>query len=532
LIGACRDADASVGREAALALGRIGDRAAVEALVALAKRAAATDPVLRHSVVQGLLGCTDADGLLRLGQDPESSVRLVVVVALRRLQRPELSRYLADPDPAVRAEAARAIHDLPIASSLPDLAAVSDARLAEPAFSRRVVNACLRVGMPETAEKLGSLATNRLLAVHLRADAIAALGAWPGNEGRDRITGLWRPPIPRRDPADARAVLEKRVGWLLEDGSDAVVTAAAVAAARLRVTAAGPTLTRIARDDGKSGPVRSAALQALSDLGDSSLPQSVEALFAASDPGVRGLALRLAARLGGPGAVPLLRTVLETGTDSDRQAAFSGLARIQDSAAATLLSEWMDRLITGTVATGLQLDLLEAAEASSDPGVAARVARFRESLRSDPLGMYRLALTGGSAEAGQGLFQSPEVQCIRCHRIWGRGGEVGPDLSKVGSQLDRVTLLESVVFPDHRLAPGYETVLVTMDDGEIQTGIALSEDASRLVLRQLDGTKLEIPKARIGSRERGKSAMPGGLAEILGRRRLRDLVESLSSLRE
>lgn len=532
LIVACRDAEASVCREAAMALGRIGVTGAVEPLVALAKRAASTDPVLRHAVVQGLLGCTDADGLLRLGQDPEASVRLAVVVSLRRLRRPELSRFLADPDPAVRAEAARAIHDLPITASLPDLAVITDARLREPPFSRRVVNACLRVGMPETAEKLGALATNRLLDVNLRADAIAALAAWPGNEGRDRITGLWRPPVPRRNPADAQAVLETRVGLLLHDSADVVVMTAAVAAARLRVASAGPILTRIALDNGKNGPVRTAALQALSDLEDPSLAKSVEVLFTTSDPGVRGLALRLAARLGGPGAVPLLRTVLESGTDSDRQAAFSGLARIQDPAAAGLLAEWMDRLISGTVADGVRLDLMEAAGASPDPGVAARVTRFRDSLRGDPLGLYRLALAGGSAEAGQGLFQSPEVQCIRCHRIWGRGGEVGPDLSKIGSQLDRATLLESVVAPDNRLAPGYETVLVTLDDGELQTGIAVSEDGSRLVLRQLDGTRLEIPKARIRSRERGKSAMPGGLAEILGPRRLRDLVEYLSSLRE
>ncbi|MFO1461105.1 MAG: PVC-type heme-binding CxxCH protein [Verrucomicrobiota bacterium] len=532
LIGACRDADASVCREAAMALGRIGDSAAVEALVALARRSAGMDPILRHAVVQGLLGCTDADGLLRLGRDPESSVRLVVVVALRRQQRPELSRFLVDPDPAVRAEAARAIHDLPISASLPDLAAISDARLGEPAFSRRVVNACLRVGTTATAEKLGSFATNRLLAVNLRADGIAALAAWPANEGRDRITGLWRPPNPRRDSADARAALETRVGLLLEDAADAVVVSSAVAAARLKVTSVGPILTRIALNDGKTGPVRTAALQALSDLEDPSLAKTVEALFTVSDPGVRGLALRLAARLGGPGAVPLLGAVLESGTDSDRQAAFSGLARIHDPAAAALLSDWMDRLISGKVADGLRLDLVEAAEASSDAGLKARVTRVRETLRADPLGIYRLAMTGGSAEAGQGLFQSPEVQCIRCHKIWGRGGEVGPDLSKIGSQLDRATLLESVVFPDHRLAPGYETVLVTMDDGELQTGIAISEDASRLVLRQFDGTKTEIPKARIRSRERGRSAMPGGLAEVLGSRRLRDLIEYLSSLRE
>ena len=157
-----------------------------------------------------------------------------------------------------------------------------------------------------------------------------------------------------------------RVGLLLEDAADAMVVSSAVAAARLKVTSVGPILTRIALNDGKTGPVRTAALQALSDLEDPSLAKTVEALFTVSDPGVRGLALRLATRLGGPGAVPLLGAVLEAGR-SDRQAAFSGW-RIHDPAAAALLSDWMDRLISGKVADGLRLDLVEAAGRLRMPG--------------------------------------------------------------------------------------------------------------------------------------------------------------------
>lgn len=46
-----------------------------------------------------------------------------------------------------------------------------------------------------------------------------------------------------------------------------------------------------------------------------------------------------------------------------------------------------------------------------------------------------------------------------------------------------------------------------------------------------DGTVQKYDRKRIRSRERGHSAMPSGLAETLGRRQLRDLVEFLRTLR-
>jgi quinoprotein glucose dehydrogenase len=530
LIKATTDSDPTVRREAALALGLVGGPEAVESLVTLARQSGA-DPVLRHAVVMGLLGSTDTEGVLRVGQDPSPTVRLVAVVALRRMERTELSRFLADPDAAVRAEAARAIHDLPISSALPDLARITNSRLTEPAFSRRVVNAGLRVGTPETARGLVTLATNSSLPEPLRADALTALTAWPANAGRDRVTGLWRPVALPRRAVDAADSLAPVLTTLLQDPSHSVVAETASAAAALKLNAAGPTLNTLARETRRPARVRIAALRALAELQDPQLPATVDALFATPDPEVRGLALRLAARLSGPAALPLLARVLENGTASDQQAAFAGLTRLTDPLATALLSTWMDRLLAGTVAPAIQLDLLEAAEASADPNLQQRVTRYRETLGTDPVAPYLTSLEGGSAEAGQALFQSAEVQCIRCHKLWDRGGEVGPDLSRIGSQLDRRALLESIVAPDLRLAPGYETVLVTLDDEEVHSGIAIGEDADQLRLRLADGTRLDLPKNRIRSRERGMSAMPSGLAEILGRRRLRDLVEYLATLK-
>ncbi|MBN8249363.1 MAG: HEAT repeat domain-containing protein, partial [Verrucomicrobia bacterium] len=518
-------------REAALALGRIGASESLDSLVAAARSGASSDPILRHALVMGMLGCADAPALMKLGGDVSPGVRLVAVVALRRLERPELAHFLSDPDPAVRAEAARAIHDLPIAAALPDLAGVSDARLSEAPFSRRVVNACLRVGTRESARRLGEIAANERLPEAIRSEALIALAAWPGTAGRDRVTGLWRPLVFQRSDSDARDALRPGLGSLLASPAPALVADAASAAAALQIREVAPTLAALTLDARRPAGVRTTALQALATLEDPSLPQTLDPLFADADPAVRSLALRLAARANGPGAFALLRRVLDTGSDSDRQAAFAGLARLEHPEVAALLGQWMERLLAGTVPPAVQLDLLEAATARSDPGLDDQRRRFRESGASDPIAAYAVSLEGGSAAAGEAVFQSAEVQCIRCHKLWDRGGEVGPDLSAIGRQLDRRALLESVVTPDSRLATGYETVLVTLDDGEVDAGIAVGESAGMLTLRLADGSTVSVETARIRSRDRGASAMPSGLAEILGPRRLRDLIEYLASLK-
>jgi quinoprotein glucose dehydrogenase len=193
--------------------------------------------------------------------------------------------------------------------------------------------------------------------------------------------------------------------------------------------------------------------------------------------------------------------------------------------------EWMDRLLAGTVPPAIQLDVLEAADTRPSALLTQKVASYRTTLGTNELAPYRVALEGGSAAAGRAVFNRPEVECIRCHKLYGRGGEVGPELSTVASRLDRTALLASIVTPDLQLAPGYETVLVTLDDTETVAGIAIAETGQQLTLRLPDGTRRDIDKARIHSRERGHSAMPTGLAEILGTRQLRDLVEFLASLK-
>jgi quinoprotein glucose dehydrogenase len=180
----------------------------------------------------------------------------------------------------------------------------------------------------------------------------------------------------------------------------------------------------------------------------------------------------------------------------------------------------------------LQLELLEAAAKRSEEGVKSRLAKVEASRsQSEPLSAYRYALAGGNAAEGRRVFmEKPEASCIRCHKVNNDGAEVGPNLTGVGKRQNREYLLESLVDPNAKIAAGFETVLVTLNDGSLHAGILKSETDAELSLMQPTGVPEKLQKGQIKSRERGPSGMPA-LAPILAKKDLRDLVEYLSSLK-
>jgi quinoprotein glucose dehydrogenase len=121
---------------------------------------------------------------------------------------------------------------------------------------------------------------------------------------------------------------------------------------------------------------------------------------------------------------------------------------------------------------------------------------------------------------------------MRCHKIKGEGGDVGPDLAGLGSRHDRDYILRSIIDPNAAIATGYETVMITLQDGNILVGTISGETADQLTLTQLgDATKRQIKKPAIKQRAVMPSSMPPGLGEILGRRDLRNVVEFLSTVK-
>lgn len=243
--------------------------------------------------------------------------------------------------------------------------------------------------------------------------------------------------------------------------------------------------------------------------------------------------MRLVAKARPDLAVARLVAVLGNGSIRRRQAAYAALGALSGPEADALISARLDDLTAGKVPAELELDLLQAAGTRKGGEIASKVARFdAERAAGDHLAGYRESLAGGSVRRGRKVFlENTAAGCLRCHKVEGKGGEVGPAVDGIADRRDRRYLLESLVAPDRQIAEGFETTVVAMADGRVHSGIAKGEDDATLRLITADGKAIALPKAEIEERKRGASAMPSDIVKQLNKGEIRDLVEYLSTLR-
>ncbi len=521
---------------AAISIGKLGHTNATLKLLTMLRANGDRDAIVRHAGVLGLLGQTNLPALLQAATDPSPAVRLACLLTLRRLQSPAIARFLADPDPRLGLEAARAIYDTPISNALPTLAtqpfppAALDPAFAEP-IARRILNANFRLGTPAAARILATRAAARDAHPLQRSEALHMLAEWAAPSGRDRVVGLWRP-IPPRDPAAAAAAILPAINDILRQAPPAVQAAAAHAAGSLRLHDSAPALAELVARSASPAEARAAALQALADLSSPHLDDALTAAAASDSPELKASAARLQTLQPTAASLPRITTLLASSSIAEQQAGFAALAKIPGPAADTLLVAWLDRLLATNVPAALHLELLEAAARRPAPDIRQRVATFNSRrATSDPLAPFRECLAGGNANEGRKIFRERvEASCLRCHKLAGEGGEVGPALDGIGARYNREYLLESVVAPNARIAQGFETLVVKLKDGSTRAGILKSETPAEIILNSLEDGTLKIPADQITRRDRGLSAMPAELAALLSKRDLRDLVEFLSTL--
>jgi quinoprotein glucose dehydrogenase len=527
------DSNPRVRSLAAISLSKFGKRPeAVKPLLALLRENADKDPFLRHSAVMGLVGSCDLDALKEAAADTSSEVRLGVLLTFRRLKCPDIACFLDDSEERIVTEAARGIYDASIDEALPKLASLVDrSKLSQPAW-RRVVNANARVGTPENALALARLANRADVPDAIRIEALGLLAEWPKPSGRDPVTGLWRPRSehPAKEAADA---LEKVYRDLLKTPSERVQLAALKAAGPLPMTSESRQIAEIIADRKRSSATRAEALRALDRLSDRWLPDAVAYSLNDAQRAVRIEAQRLLAKLRPDQAIPVLSRILEKGTTPEKQAAFATLGSMRMKEVDTLLGRWLDIRDAGNLPPEVELDLEEAARKRKSDKLTERLRKEESSRpKDDPIAPYREALVGGDAERGERIvMEKAEVQCIRCHKIRGKGGEVGPDLAGVATRQDRRYLLESIVAPNKQIAKGFETLLISTTDGQVRSGILKDETEKELHLITAEGKPLTILKADIEEQKRGVSAMPDDLIKHLGKSELRDVVEYLSTLK-
>jgi quinoprotein glucose dehydrogenase len=512
---------------AAEALGQLRDPAAFAPLVAMLAENADQDRHLRHAGITGLVGVADASQLAALASHEIPSVRLAAVVALRRLKSPGLARFLSDADERIVLEAARAIHDVPVIEALPQLAALASSRTTNDALLRRIVNANNRLG---NADAIAALAARDDAPEVVRRIALRALEYWTKPVPRDPVHGAWWPLEPR-DSAPAATALRRILPRVL--AVEELREYAARAATSLGMPEANQALIDLVADVDQPGETRADALTALSRIGHPSVADLIDEALRDSSPVVRSTARDLLAKKDPARAIPLLTAAIESGEPREGQAALDSLASLQRPDADMILAGLMAKLVAGDLPPGLHLELVEAARTKKAAEVKNVLGRY-EATRSenDPSATFRECIAGGNADRGRQIFfERVEVSCVRCHRVGSVGGEVGPNLSVIGTK-PRQYLLEAIADPNRTIAEGFETVVVITDEGLSHSGIIKAQDDTTMTLINADGKTILLDKDSIDDQVPGRSSMPADIMKQLTPRELRDLVEYLSTLKE
>jgi len=531
------DASPRVRHLAAIAIGKLRAPGAVPALVQLLADNADKDAVLRHSGVMGLLGCADVKTIAGLKTNASPSVRIAAVVALRRLERPEVSQFLADTDGRVILAAARAISEIPIPQALPALAALQPdfGKLAaeqRPALARRILSANHHLGDAPSAARLAGIAANANIPDAARAEALDLLAEWARPSGRDRITGLWRP-LPTRDAKVSAAAAKPMLAAALRTGATPVRLAAVKAASQLDIADVNPVLSELVADTKADAKVRVDALNRLAATKDARLPAALEVAAQDKAEPLRIAATSIRAKTGKGSAVAPLLAIISQGTMGEKQNAIVTLGGIPGAEADGVIASLVTELVTGKLAPELHLELLEAADKRTDANVKAGLDKFKTQRRADDLlWNYRSALAGGNAESGRKIFlERVEASCARCHKVGSDGGEVGPVLDGIASKQTREYLLTSLVAPNATIAPGFESLLVVLKDGRNFAGVTKPGGPDEVIINSPEDGIMKFKKADIAKTQKGQSAMPDTMIQVLSKRDIRDLVEFLGSLK-
>ena len=137
------------------------------------------------------------------------------------------------------------------------------------------------------------------------------------------------------------------------------------------------------------------------------------------------------------------------------------------------------------------------------------------------------------AASGERIFFNQKIAlCSRCHQVGERGTRVGPDLTVIGRRSNPLRLLESILQPSKEVAPYMRPWTITMEDDSVHTGIAMRRGGNAEVYLGLDGKEIRLDKRKIKAKSEGRiSMMPKGLALTLTDRELRDLLAFLMTQR-
>ncbi len=143
---------------------------------------------------------------------------------------------------------------------------------------------------------------------------------------------------------------------------------------------------------------------------------------------------------------------------------------------------------------------------------------------------YRSALSlSGDAQRGQKVF---EQNCMTCHKVGGKGHDVGPNLATIQNRTPEALMIQ-ILDPNREVLANYTQYVIVLDSGRVVTGLIASESPTSITLKRAEDVQETVLRQNIdeiiGS---GKSLMPEGLEQKINQQQLSDLLAFLLDLRK
>ena len=291
-----------------------------------------------------------------------------------------------------------------------------------------------------------------------------------------------------------------------------------------------PALREIVADQKSEQSSRVLALQTLVTGKDTELPPLLLALL--DDVQLRTAALQGLASYQVRETPAAIVSRYSSWSDAEKQTAVNTLASRIEYAHALLDAIATEKIPRSDVSAFTADQLLRF----ENKDLIAKVGRVWGTVRTTPEEKLKLiaglqkqlspkVLAEADRSHGRQMFNK---MCGKCHRLFGEGGKVGPEIT--GANRGNLNyLLQNVIDPNAVVGRDYQSTVIVTADGRVVTGLLRDENDTAVVLQTVE-QEVVIPKADIEVRKRQEtSIMPEDQLKPLQHAEIRDLIAYLQS---
>ncbi len=269
------------------------------------------------------------------------------------------------------------------------------------------------------------------------------------------------------------------------------------------------------------------ALEALIAAGDTAVLDRVLDMVkkAESTTAFRGQAIAALGKLDSPKVAEVLLGAY-TKLEPDVQPKAIDLLTQRSVWSKTLLGEIAAKKLPPSV---LNVNQVRKLLASKDADLVKQVTKVWGTVRTDRNPQREqlvaemrdlLKTTPGDPKAGRLHYNKI---CAQCHKMYGEGQDVGPDITSNGRS-DFEQLLSNVFDPSLVIGAGYTATTVVTNNGQSLAGLVVEESPQRIVLKTQGGKIETIPRDNIDQVLRSKlSYMPEDVEKQLRPQEIADL---------